>query len=169
VQGDDDPEHDPQEFVAPPPVQDQATELATPAALADTLTSQCQCPICGRLFKRDQERKRHLRSFLPHWIYCPFPGCSFRCDRRDNLDSHWRRKHAGSGQAAPQKQPQSQYQIYDPAPLVTSIVSGKMSMESAESNALSKVETRAQELGKVVAWEGNWFGRTRRRPHTDEH
>lgn len=165
VQGDNDPEHDPPEFVAPQPVQDQAAELATPAALVDTLTS-CQCPICGRLFKRDQEKRRHIRSFLPHWIYCHSPGCSFRCDRRDSLVSHWKGKHAGSGQA-PQKQQRSQYEIYDPEPFVTLIVSGQMLMEIVESIALSEVKTRAEELGKGSAWEENWFGR-RRRPH-DEH
>ena len=86
------------------------------------------------------------------------------CNRRENLVSHWKEKHAASGQP-PQKQQLSQYQIYDPAPLVTRIVSGQMLMEEAERIALSNVKTRAQELGKEGAWEGNWFGRTRRTPH----
>ena len=149
---------------APPPVQDhdQAAELD-----ASVGTSQHPCPICGRIFKRSQERNRHVRSFLPHWIYCPFSrsNCSYRCDRRDNLASHWRKKHADSGQVSPSQQ--QQYQIYNPDPLVASVVSGQMSMEEAKNSALAQVEMRAQELGKGDAWARNWLGR-RLKPHTDQ-
>jgi len=163
VQGDDGPEHDPPEFVASSPVQDQAAELAAPA---DTGTPQYPCPICGRIFQRSQERNRHVRSFLPHWIYCPFPhsSCPFRCNRRGNLANHWREEHAGSGHV-PQKQ---HYQIYDPDELVTAVVSGQMFMEQAENNALSAVGMRAQELGKEGTWGGDFWGR-RRRPHPVGH
>jgi len=164
---DEGPEYDPPEFVGnvgPPPVQDQAAELDAPA---DTGTSQFPCPVCGRIFKRVQERNRHVQSFLPHWIHCPYPrsSCPRRFDRRDNLVSHWKDKHADGGQA-PQKHQQPQFQIYDPGPLVRSIVSGQTSMVTAENAALLEVARRAQELGKGNVWGGDWWGR-RRRPHTD--
>ena len=161
MQGDDNPVHDPPEFVAPLPVQDQAAGLD---ALADIMIAQCPYPTCGRIFDRSQERNRHLRSFLPHWIHCPFQHCPYRCDRPDNLANHWTKKHSNHGQA-PQ---QHEYQIYDPNPLVTRVVSGQIAMEIAIDIALSQVEMRAPELGKEDAWRGNWWGR-RLKPHTYGH
>ena len=160
---DNDLKHGPRGFVVPPPVPDQT---AGPDPPADT-SQQHPCPICARIFKRPQERNRHLRTFLPHWIYCPFSrsNCPYRCDRRDNLASHWRKKHADSGQILPSQE--HQYQIYDPDPLVASVLSGRMSMELVAEIALSDIEMRAQELGKGDAWARNWWGR-RLKPHTDQ-
>jgi hypothetical protein len=42
--------------------------------------------------------------------------------------------------------------IYDPNPFVQKVVSGELSMESAEASALQAVESRAQELRKVGEW-----------------
>ena len=162
MQGDDGPEHHHPEFVAPPPVPDQAAGLDAPA---DADPPQCPCPICGHPFERIQERNRHLRTLLPHWIYCSFPGCPYRCDRRDNLVTHRRKRHANGGQAP---QPQQEYQIYDPNQLVTRVIGGHITMEQAINSALSVVEMRAQELGKEDAWAGNWWGR-RLRPHVYNH
>jgi len=121
-------------------------------------TPQYPCPICKRTFKRTQERNRHLRAFLPHRIYCTFPQCPYRGDRHENLVTHWKEKHSHTnGGQAPQQQ--QECQIYDCNQLVTQVISGDMTMENAIADALSKVETRAQMLGKEDQWAGNWWGR----------
>ena len=148
MQGDD-----AQGFVTPPSVQDQAPGLDAPA---DTQPHPGLCLICGRIFRRRQDRNRHLRTFLPHWIHCPFPRCPYRCDRGDALALHWSKQHENSGQQAPRQQ---QYQIYDVDALVTLVVNRQMSMGFAIDTALSNVERRAQELDKEDAWERNWWGR----------
>jgi len=163
MQGDDDPEHHPPEFVAPPQVQDQAAGLD--AAPADA--PQHPCPICGRPFDRNQEMTRHLCTFLPHSIYCAFPQCSYRCNRHDALASHWEKKHGhANGGRAPQQQ--QHYQIYDSNQLVTRVINGHMTMDDAIAGALSMVEMRAQQLGKEGAWAGDLWGRCRMRPHVFE-
>lgn len=101
--------------------------------------------------------KRHLRSFLPYWIHCPFTSCPYRCDRSSNLTNHWRKRHAGSGQTPPSQR--LQYQIYDLDPLVRMVIGGMINMESAVDIALSQVQMRAQELGKGDVWARNWWGR----------
>jgi len=130
-------------------------------------TSQPSCHICGRPFDRTQERNRHLRSFLPHWIFCAFSQCPYRCDRHDNLVAHWEKEHshANGGQAPQQLE---EYQIYDSNELVAQVISGHITMEDAITDALSEVEQRAQELGKRGVWEGNLWGRRCQRAHVFE-
>jgi len=118
----------------------------------DTLPT---CPVCGQTFKRKQERNRHLRSYLPHCIYCPFPGCAWRCDRHDNLRNHWEKNHADYGQA-PQKRG---CEIYNPDAFVKSVSRGEMSIEQAAESALSEVIRRAFEEDKQDLWAENWWGR----------
>ena len=113
--------------------------------------------------------KRHLQTFLPHWIYCAFPQCAYRCDRHDNLVTHWGKKHShANGGQAPQRQQQQEYQIYDSKQLAARVISGHMTMEDAIVGALWMVEMRAQVLGKEDAWAGNWWGRRRQRSHVYE-
>jgi len=135
----------PPPFVTPVPSQGQDTELDAP--------TDNPCPLCRRNFRRGQDRNRHIRTFLPHWVYCPFPCCPWRGDRQDNLKAHWK-THANCGQVLKQEQ----CKIYDPALLVKSVVDGELSIESAAYTALLEVERRAQELGKVGIWT-NWWGR----------
>ena len=131
-------------FLAHHPTQSEGDNTPPPA-----------CPICERTFTRTQERNRHLRSHLPHYIYCPFPGCPWRCDRHDNLRNHWKRKHADSGQA-PQKQ---ECEIYNPDSFVELVTCGQMSIEEAGNAALFEVILRAFEEGKQDLWSENWWGR----------
>jgi hypothetical protein len=107
-----------------------------------------QCPVCGRNFPRPQERNRHIRAVLPHFLFCPISRCAWRGNRSDNLNSHWVTMHANLG-AAPKPE---ECMIYDPNPFVQKVVSGELSMESAEASALQAVESRAQELRKVGEW-----------------
>jgi hypothetical protein len=104
-------------------------------------------------FRRKQERDRHIRTFLPHSFYCAFRGCAWRGDRHDNLKKHLRTKHGHFEFTV-----QSQYQIYNPDPLVELIVLNQLSVESAAQFALVLVECRAHGLKKVGIWK-NWWGR----------
>jgi hypothetical protein len=124
-----------------------------PQLLPDT--PQPVCPVCGKVFTRNQERDRHLRSYLPHCFYCPFPGCPWRCDRHDNLRNHWRKKHAGHGQA-PRKR---ECKIFNPDSLVKLVNRGEMSIQSARDAAVFEVIQRAFEVGKQDLWAENWSGR----------
>jgi hypothetical protein len=109
------------------------------------------CPICNVVFYRRQERNRHMRSFLPHSIYCPFEQCPWRGDRHDNLKKHWSTKHDHI-----QFPEQQSCQIYDPDPLVELVVRGHLLIESAAEVALLVVEQRAQELNKIGIWANGW-------------
>jgi hypothetical protein len=141
MEGDDHPP-----FVTPAPSQDQVADLDAP--------TDNPCPLCGRNFRRSQDRNRHIRTFLPHWVYCPFPRCPWRGDRPDNLRAHWKTSHAKCGQVLNQEH----CKIYDPALLVKSVVDRESSIESAAYVALLEVERRAQELGKIGIWT-DWWGR----------
>jgi hypothetical protein len=119
-----------------------------------------QCPICGRNFCRPPERDRHLGTFLPHWLFCPFPRCGWRGDRSLNLKTHWKTTHATSGEAPKPEE----CRIYDPDPLVQSVVSGESPIESVITIALQEVQIRAHVLDKVGVWHDRW-GRKRRVRH----
>ena len=110
--------------------------------------------MCGRYFRRSQDRDRHIRTFLPHWVFCPFPLCPWRGDRQDNLKAHWKTAHADCDEVLKQEY----CKIYDPIPLVKSVVCRELSIEFAAHNALLEVERRAQELGKLGIWT-DWWGR----------
>ena len=118
------------------------------------------CPICNVVFYRRQERNRHMRSFLPHSIYCSFEQCPWRGDRHDNLKKHWSAKHAHVRFPGQQR-----YQIYNPDALVELVVRERLSIESAAEVALLVVGQRAQELNKIGIWANGW-GRT---PKNFEH
>lgn len=119
-----------------------------------------QCPICRRIFRRPQERDRHLRTFLPHCLFCPFPRCGWRGDRSFDLRRHWTKTHTTFGEAPKPKE----CEIYDPDPLVRSVVCGESPIESVITIALGEVQSRAQVLNKVGIWKGGW-GRRRRVRH----
>jgi hypothetical protein len=95
-----------------------------------------------------------MRTFLPHAISCPFPQCSYRCDRYDNLPKHWGKMHPNIGQV-----PELQFcRIYDPERLVKLVVSGLLTIESAAEIALSEVKMNAPRLSKENVW-ADWWGR----------
>ena len=146
--------HDTSQVVPPPlpPPPPPQTQVAQPNAPADTESRTC--PMCNKFFPRTQERDRHMRTFLPHPVSCPFPQCSFRCDRYNILAKHWEKKHPNHGQA-PELQ---DCQIYDPQRLVKLVVSGSLTIESAAGIALSEVEMNAPRLCKENVW-ADWWGR----------
>lgn len=117
---------------------------------------QWQCPSCGKLFQRRQECFRHLlEAHLPYSIYCPSPGCSWMGDRQYSLESHWDRQHPHEGQVPEPRQAQ----IYDPNPLLKSIMDGTLTVEKASELAYSRVEEKATEPGKKDLWEKGSRGR----------
>ena len=94
-----------------------------------------------------QDRDRHIRTFLPYWVYCPFPRCPWRGDRRENLKD-WKMAHASCSRVLVQEY----CKIYDPSLLAWSAVCGKLSTESAAYTVLLEGERRAQELDIWIDW-----------------
>jgi len=47
-----------------------------------------QCEICGRCFKRPQERTRHLRQVHQPQRKCPFQPCAYNWKRPDKINAH---------------------------------------------------------------------------------
>jgi hypothetical protein len=156
MQGDFDLAHVHPTSVTPASPQSQVAQVG----LAEPMDEPPHCPICRRNFKRLQERNRHLRTFLPHSFFCPRPHCPWRGDRRCNLNKHWQTTHANFGEAP---NPED-CKIYDPDPLVQSVVSGESPIELAITIALQEVQSRAQILDKVGVWKDGW-GRIPRTQH----
>ena len=111
-----------------------------------TSFTQPECPVCGRKFHRTQERDRHLKSYLPHSIYCPSQGCPWTGRRRWDLKTHWETKHSETGQVLGWEK----NKIYDPKEFVKLIASGTPHVKVAES-AFLKANERLKKLGKVGA------------------
>ncbi|KAI0250319.1 hypothetical protein BJV78DRAFT_590078 [Lactifluus subvellereus] len=131
----------------PPVLQDMALEPASERSVRSW-----PCPICAASFRRWQDQKRHILSHLPHWIYCPDPDCSWRGDRPDAFKKHWCGDHPSSSQE-PDKH---EFTIYDPEPLIESILEGSILIEEAQSYAVSEVRRRTQELDKSALWDNSW-------------
>ncbi|CAG8443927.1 7493_t:CDS:2 [Diversispora eburnea] len=57
-----------------------------------TKSFECTYEGCGRIFKRSEHLKRHIRSIhtLERPFHCPFPHCTKRFSRSDNLSQHVR-------------------------------------------------------------------------------
>jgi len=57
-----------------------------------TKSFECTYAGCGRVFKRSEHLKRHIRSIhtLERPFHCPHPHCSKRFSRSDNLSQHVR-------------------------------------------------------------------------------
>ncbi|KAI0268004.1 hypothetical protein BGY98DRAFT_938327 [Russula aff. rugulosa BPL654] len=113
------------------------------------------CPICNRTFTRQQERNRHVESYLPHSIVCSFQGCSRTGRRQWDLKEHWKKTHANSGRV-----PKKTTEIYDPKKFVESIVDGTPLVEVKRS-ALLTVQERLESLGKAGERVNVW-GRKRK-------
>ncbi|KAI8876878.1 hypothetical protein K501DRAFT_137352, partial [Backusella circina FSU 941] len=52
----------------------------------------CKADGCGKVFKRSEHLKRHIRSIhtLEKPYECPYQSCSKRFSRSDNLNQHIR-------------------------------------------------------------------------------
>lgn len=110
------------------------------------------CPECKEPFGRQQELRRHFRSFhLPCWIYCPYTPCSWRGHRKEDF---WR--HLDNQKCGP-KPERERYEIYV-ADLVLEWILEEpgISTESGTNYALDFVAERALELGKMGEWADLW-------------
>ncbi|KAI8097077.1 uncharacterized protein BX664DRAFT_240052, partial [Halteromyces radiatus] len=62
----------------------------------------CKADGCGKVFKRSEHLKRHIRSIhtLEKPFECPYQSCNKRFSRSDNLNQHIRiHRHSNSGSA----------------------------------------------------------------------
>ncbi|ORZ03028.1 hypothetical protein BCR43DRAFT_466343 [Syncephalastrum racemosum] len=60
----------------------------------------CQADGCGKVFKRSEHLKRHIRSIhtLEKPFECPYQNCHKRFSRSDNLNQHIRiHRHSNAG------------------------------------------------------------------------
>jgi hypothetical protein len=101
------------------------------------------CPVCERPFRRLQERNRHLESYLPHSIICPFQGCTWTGRRQWDFQEHWRGKHTKAGPPPGE----DANEIYDTGDFVRSIVDGTPVKEVALT-AFAMVPEGLRRLGK---------------------
>jgi hypothetical protein len=138
----------------PTPFPSQVAQVGAPTDASP------RCPVCEQSFGRPQERNRHARTHLPLWLFCPFLGCSWRSDRSYTLATHWTENHSNFGEAP---RPED-CKIYNPDPLVQSVISGELLIEEATAIALQAVRIQALEQHKVGIWEDEW-GRRRRARH----
>jgi hypothetical protein len=69
------------------------------------------------------------------------------------MKKHWSTIHAT--RTSPEFE-REDCRIYDPDPLLQSVVSGESTIEVAIELALQAVEIRAQELDKVGIWDDGW-------------
>lgn len=116
------------------------------------------CPICHEVFRRPQERKRHMLIHLPCWLQCPEGGCLWRGDRWENLRRHRGKSHSSNMQEVDK----TESIIYDPWPLMEGI-KDETTLEIATQLAISLLKERAVEVGKLDLWEGDLWGRKRRK------
>lgn len=121
-------------------------ELEVYAQLNESTPSvppEYQCVVCGKKFVRIQERNRHVESYLPHSILCPFQGCIWTGRRQWDLKEHWRRKHPDAGQAPGE----DANEIYEPKDFVKSIIDGTP-VEQVAQSAYEKAQENLRRLGK---------------------
>ena len=113
------------------------------------------CFICNRTFSRWQERNRHVESYLPHSILCPFPDCTWTGRRQWDFQEHWRKKHSEAGPVPGE----DANEIYDPRDFVELIRDGTP-VEEVARYAFAKVQEGLRRLGKPEA-EASVLGRNR--------
>ncbi|KAI8343024.1 hypothetical protein BC941DRAFT_344148 [Chlamydoabsidia padenii] len=73
----------------------------------------CKADACGKVFKRSEHLKRHIRSIhtLEKPFECPYQSCNKRFSRSDNLNQHIRiHRHNNNGKLDKQQQKQKQKQ-----------------------------------------------------------
>jgi len=137
------------------------TQFKAPTQKRRTHRANERCPVCLASLGRLKDRERHVLSHLPKWLHCPNPSCPWRGDRWEALNIHRRNAHPSNSQE--QVKSDASSIIYDPWPLVKSIITNDISLEEARKRAVLMVEKRALELTKSGLWEDFW-GRKRRRP-----
>ena len=138
------------------PTQSEDSDQANTQPNEITPSILQECNICGKKFGRMQERNRHLASYLPHSILCPFQGCPWTGRRQSDFKGHLKKKHPDSDQVPMVHA----IELYDRREFVKKILGGTPVDEVARS-AFTKVYENSEKLvaaGKVGA---NVLGRSR--------
>ncbi|KAI9301290.1 hypothetical protein BJ944DRAFT_169354 [Cunninghamella echinulata] len=81
------------------------------APINGTRMFTCKVDGCGKVFKRSEHLKRHIRSIhtLEKPFECPYQSCNKRFSRSDNLNQHIRiHRHSNSGASKQDKQQSKQ-------------------------------------------------------------
>jgi hypothetical protein len=91
-----------------------------------------------------------LSMHLPRCIFCPYPSCTWRGTRTQEL-----KRHLDKNKCGPRPE-QEEYQIYDTNLILGWILEGDTPIRVAASYALDFVGERAKELGKVETWSDLW-------------
>ena len=96
----EDDEHNPAQSVMAAPFPD--ITRVTAHHYIHTDTRQHSCLGCGMNFARRQERERHLRLFMPNWIYYPAPSIQVRPSQQfsQTLAKETRRERSSTSTAA---------------------------------------------------------------------
>ena len=110
-------------------------------------TKEWDCYICSESFHRRQERDRHEKTHLPHFIHCPLPHCTWRGNRTHLFKEHWKQAdhrpyHRYYGRAPKG----SQIETYDPCAVLSQLRSGAISLSEAEDQAIFLVQVKGYEL-----------------------
>jgi hypothetical protein len=111
------------------------------------------CFICNRTFSRRQERNRHVESYLPHSIFCPFPDSTWTGRRQWDFQEHWRKNNSEAGPVPGE----DANEIHDPRDFVELIRDGTP-VEEVARYAFAKVQEGLRRLGKPEA-EASVLGR----------
>ena len=100
------------------------------------------CPVCQKTYGRVRERDRHIESYLPHSLLCPFQGCTWTGRRQWDFKKHRKEKHSET-----QVSVEDAVGLYDPRVFVKMILDGTPVVDVARS-AFKKVQESLERLGK---------------------
>jgi hypothetical protein len=126
------------------PTQTQDSDQIDSQPNENTPSTSPGCPVCKVTFCRPQERNRHVESYLPHSILCPFQGCVWTGRRQTDFKDHWKKSHPGIDQVSGK----DKNKLYDPRVFVKMIVDG-MPVEEVTRSALSKAQEGLRDQGKA--------------------
>ncbi|KAI8065025.1 hypothetical protein BDF21DRAFT_346325 [Thamnidium elegans] len=80
------------------PTRSRGRRVSNSPSIAGQKVFTCKHDNCGKVFKRSEHLKRHIRSIhtLEKPFECPYQTCSKRFSRSDNLNQHIRiHRHTG--------------------------------------------------------------------------
>lgn len=80
------------------PTRSRGRRVSNSPSIAGQKVFTCKHDDCGKVFKRSEHLKRHVRSIhtLEKPFECPYQSCSKRFSRSDNLNQHIRiHRHTG--------------------------------------------------------------------------
>ena len=126
------------------PTQSQDSDQVNSQPNENTPSILSGCPVCKVTFYRAQERNRHVESYLPHSILCPFRGCVWTGRRQTDFKGHWKKGHPGIDQV-PRKDAN---ELYNPRVFVKMIVDGTP-VKEVQRSAFSKAQESLKDLGKA--------------------